>query len=83
MTLSESREGDELIIERLSGPLPFRHRMAELGLLTGKTIRVVRYAPFKDPLEFTLHAGRLALRIHEADQVHVHLIRRATESGQS
>lgn len=46
-------------------------RLMEMGLVPGVTIRMVKSAPFGDPIEIRLRGYSLALRISEAEAVEV------------
>jgi len=46
-------------------------RLMEMGLVPGVSIRVVKSAPFGDPIEIRLRGYSLALRISEAEAVEV------------
>lgn len=43
-----------------------RHRLLELGLVRGETIKLQRAAPLGDPLEFVVKGYHLSLRKREA-----------------
>jgi Fe2+ transport system protein FeoA len=74
MALSDCREGDRIVIRRLQGHGPLRRRLLEMGLNPGTTIRVVKYAPLRDPLECELKGYHIALRVSEAGAVMVALL---------
>ena len=46
-------------------------RLMELGLIPGTSVRVVRLAPMRDPMELELRGYRLSIRHAEAEQVQV------------
>lgn len=52
-------------------PGPGRHRLLELGLTTGATVELVRFAPLGDPIEIRVRGYLLSLRRTEAAGVHV------------
>jgi Fe2+ transport system protein FeoA len=43
----------------------------EMGLVPGVKVRVVKSAPFGDPIEIRLRGYSLALRINEAEAIEV------------
>lgn len=49
-------------------------RLHELGLTPGTTIRLVRVAPFGDPVEIEVRGARLCLRRSEASGIRVSLV---------
>ena len=46
-----------------------RRRLLELGFVSGTRVRVVRLAPFGDPMEVELHGYHLSLRRAEAEAI--------------
>lgn len=74
--LNELRTGERGIIERLTGTGRFRHRLMEMGFVPGAEIRVEKYAPLKDPIEYVLKGYHVSLRHEEAERV---LVRGAEE----
>jgi ferrous iron transport protein A len=49
------------------GDYRYRHRLLSLGLTRGARIRLVKIAPFGDPVEIEVRGVRLSLRKSEAD----------------
>ena len=49
-------------------------RLLELGFTTGSRITACGKAPFGNPLIFTIHGGKLALRKEEAECVLVKIV---------
>ncbi|MSU22188.1 MAG: ferrous iron transport protein A [Pedosphaera sp.] len=47
------------------------HRLREMGLLPGTTIKLVRWAPLGDPLEVKVRGYHLSLRKAQADHIEV------------
>ncbi|SHN12723.1 ferrous iron transport protein A [Cyclobacterium lianum] len=50
---------------------PLMVRMMEMGVMPGKTISLLRKAPFKGPMAFLIQGNVLALRIEEADLIQI------------
>ncbi len=71
MKLSELKEGEKGIITKIKGRGEFRKRIIEMGFIKGKEIKVVKYAPLKDPIEYEIMGYRVSLRKNEADLVEV------------
>ena len=46
-------------------------RLMEMGVVPGVSIRVVKWAPFGDPIEIRLRGYSLAVRRNEAEAVEV------------
>jgi ferrous iron transport protein A len=49
-------------------------RLQEMGLTPGTTFRVVKVAPFGDPIEIELRGYRLCLRKRETDCFEIELL---------
>jgi ferrous iron transport protein A len=62
LRLSELAAGKRARVVTVDGPPDLRRRLAELGLLPGATVAVVRRAPFGCPLEFDVDGARYAVR---------------------
>lgn len=58
-------------IARVDGEPPIVRRLMELGLVPGTRVRVIRHAPFGDPIEFEVRGVHLSLRRSEARLIHV------------
>ena len=71
MKLSELQTGQKGIIVKISGQGSFRKRIVELGFIKGKTVTVVRNAPFKDPIKYEILGADITLHRHDAELVEV------------
>ncbi len=71
MKLSELKEGEVGIIIKVKGHGNFRKRIIEMGFVRGKEIKVIRYAPLKDPIEYQIMGYEVSLRKSEADLIEV------------
>ncbi|MCX6640759.1 MAG: FeoA family protein [bacterium] len=69
LPLSHCHTGDLLAICRIVGRGPVRRRLLEMGLNSGTEIRIVKYAPLKDPLECVIKGYHIALRVAEAGRI--------------
>lgn len=69
--LSQCHEGDSLVISKITGTGIFRKRMLEIGFTTGMVVRIVKYAPMKDPVELKVRNSHISIRIDEAELVYV------------
>lgn len=70
-TLDRIGPGGSSRIVRVGGETPIRRRLMELGLVPGTRVRVVRHAPFGDPIELEVRGVHLSLRRSEARLIHV------------
>lgn len=71
MTLAELSTGEEAIIAKVRGYGAFRRRILEMGFLKGKTVKVIKNAPLKDPIEYQILNYKLSLRRAEAQLIEV------------
>lgn len=69
VTLEELKTGEEGIIVKVLGNGTFRQRLLVMGFLPGTKVRVIRYAPLEDPVEYEVKGYHVALRHDEAAQV--------------
>ncbi|MBC7798778.1 MAG: ferrous iron transport protein A [Pyrinomonadaceae bacterium] len=58
-------------VTSVSGETNISRRLLEMGVVPGATIRVVKTAPFGDPLEIRVRNSHLAVRKSEADSIMV------------
>jgi Fe2+ transport system protein FeoA len=75
MRLSDVKQGQSAVIERIGGSGPLRRRILEMGMLNGVEVYVEKYAPFKDPLELIVKGTHISLRVEEASQISVYDIK--------
>lgn len=71
MQLSELDNGDKGVIVKVKGHGAFRKRITEMGFVKGKTIKVIKDAPLKDPVEYTIMGYDVSLRRNEAALIEV------------
>lgn len=69
--LSEIEPETEVFVKRVTGDKNLRKRIADMGIVKGTRIKVVRKAPLGDPVEFELKGYSLSLRKNEAENVYV------------
>lgn len=65
MTFAELKQGMCVRITEIRETTPETRRLQEMGLTVGTTVRVVKVAPFGDPVEIDLRGYRLCLRKKE------------------
>lgn len=71
MVLSELREGQSAVIEKIGGNGALRRRILEMGIVRGTEVYVEKYAPLKDPLELIVKGYHVSLRVEEAANITV------------
>jgi ferrous iron transport protein B len=72
MTLAELKSGEKAIISKVKGRGAFRKRIIEMGFIVGKQVIVVKNAPLKDPIEYSIMGYEVSLRRSEASLIEVH-----------
>lgn len=71
MTLADLPIGAKAKVVSVSGDHAVAKRLMEMGVIPGVFIRVVKFAPFGDPMEIRVRGYNLALRKSEAGAVEV------------
>jgi len=69
LPLSKLKKGQSGIVVRVGGKGAAKRRMMDMGMVPGSEIRVVRIAPFGDPIEFNVKGYSLSLRKSEAKDI--------------
>ncbi|HRU63795.1 MAG TPA: fused ferrous iron transport protein A/B, partial [Paludibacteraceae bacterium] len=76
--LSDLSPGDEAIIVKVLGHGSFRRRLAEMGFVKGKKVKVIKCAPLQDPIEYEIMGYNISLRRSEAELIQVISVQEAT-----
>ncbi|MBN1339757.1 MAG: ferrous iron transport protein B [Bacteroidales bacterium] len=71
MTLADLKEGSTATITKVRGHGAFRKRIAEMGFVKGKTVKVIKNAPLRDPVQYSILGYELSLRRSEARLIEV------------
>ncbi len=71
MNLSELKTNDTGIIVKVKGRGAFRKRITEMGFVKGKQVKVIKNAPLKDPIEYSIIGYQISLRRAEASLIEV------------
>ena len=71
LSLATLPAGHSAVIGCIATGRPALTRLRELGLVPGTTVRVVRRAPFGEPIEISVRGSRLAMRGAEAALIEV------------
>lgn len=69
--LSTLKAGSRTRVSDVVGEGAIHQRLLEMGIVKGKAIEVVRFAPLGDPMEISVCGYNLTLRKTEAALVHV------------
>lgn len=71
MKLSELQTNESGFITRVQGIGAFRKRITEMGFVKGKKVKVIRNAPLRDPVEYSIMGYEVSLRRDEASMIEV------------
>jgi ferrous iron transport protein B len=71
MFLSELQNGQYGIISKVRGRGAFRKRIMEMGFIRGKKVTVIKNAPLRDPIEYSILGYEVSLRRSEANLIEV------------
>ncbi|MFI3270338.1 MAG: ferrous iron transport protein B [Rikenellaceae bacterium] len=71
--LEELKDGDIAIIINIHSVGEYSKRLGEMGFIKGRRIKVIKNAPFKDPIEYELMGYSVSLRRSEARLIEVAL----------
>lgn len=69
--LSELENNQSAIITKVLGHGAFRKRITEMGFVNGTEIKLVKYAPLHDPIEYELLGYHVSLRRSEAELIEI------------
>lgn len=69
--LSEIPSGSEVFIAGTDGHQLINKRLAEMGFIKGKSIKVIKNAPLLDPIEYQILGYNVSLRRQEANHISV------------
>ena len=70
-TLRDLKAGEKGIITKVRGRGAFRKRITEMGFIKGKEVKVIRFAPLQDPIDFRVMGYEVSLRGSEAGLIEV------------
>ena len=69
MTLADLARGESRKVLSVRGEDAVTRRLMEMGVIPGVAVRMVKSAPFGDPIEIKVRGYSLALRRNEAESV--------------
>jgi len=69
MNLSELKPGESAVIRSVGGSGALRQHFLDMGVIPGAQIKLIKFAPMGDPMEFQLHGYELTLRVDDAKQI--------------
>ncbi|CAN5356140.1 ferrous iron transport protein A [soil metagenome] len=71
MNLTNLPIGATAKVVAVKGNNAIAKRLMEMGVVPGVSVRVIKSAPFGDPLEIRVRGYHLAMRKNEADSIEV------------
>ena len=71
MKLSQLKDNQSGYIIKVRGRGAFRKRITEMGFVKGKKVTVVKNAPLRDPIEYSIMGYEVSLRKSEASLIEV------------
>lgn len=74
MTLRNLEPGQEAKVLCVKTEGGLKHRILDMGITTGVTVKLIKVAPLGDPLEVTVRGYQLSLRKSEADAIQVEVL---------
>jgi ferrous iron transport protein A len=69
--LSSLHPGDAAVVRDVAGEGAFRRRLLDMGFTKGALVRVIKRAPFGDPVEYCIGGTHVTLRRQEASEITV------------
>ena len=73
MTLAELPKGESRTVMSVRGEDTITRRLMEMGVIPGVAVRMVKSAPFGDPIEIRVRGYSLALRRNEAEAIELNM----------
>lgn len=70
-TLADLKIGIDAKVLSVNGNSPVTRRLMEMGVVPGVSVRVIKSAPFGDPIEIRVRNYNLALRRSEAESIEI------------
>lgn len=71
MTLANLEIGSEARVTKINGNNAVTKRLMEMGVVPGVSVKIVKSAPFGDPIQILVRGYNLAMRKSEAEVIEV------------
>jgi ferrous iron transport protein A len=72
MNLANLTIGETATVKIIRDGSPATRRLMEMGVVPGVVVRVVKTAPFGDPIEIRVRGYSLAMRKSEAEMIEIY-----------
>ena len=69
--LSQLQIGESATVTSVGGQGALRQHFLDMGVRPGAQVRLEKYAPMGDPMEFSIHGYELTLRVADAAKIQV------------
>ena len=69
--LSQLQIGESATVTSVGGQGALRQHFLDMGVIPGAQVRLEKYAPMGDPMEFSIHGYELTLRVADAAKIQV------------
>jgi Fe2+ transport system protein FeoA len=73
MSLDQLKPGEIGIIISIAGAVAVRRRLLDMGIRKGETIKMIKAAPLRDPLQISLSGGHISIRRSEASLIQIEI----------
>lgn len=80
MTLYDLNQGEQGVIIKIKGTGAFRRRLMEMGFVAGQVVSVVKKAPLKDPVEYSIMGYFVSIRNEEAKHIEIGVIKESADT---
>lgn len=70
-TLANLSIGTEAKVVRVAGKSTVTRRLMEMGVVPGVSVKIIKTAPFGDPIQIRVRGYSLAMRKSEAENIEV------------
>jgi len=81
VTLDKIKVGDTVRVVKMGAQGDIRFRLLDMGLVKGVKLNIVRVAPLGDPIEVLINGFHLSLRIEEAENIDVEIVKITKSNG--
>ncbi len=71
VNLTDLPIGEKAVVTAVRGDNRITRRLMEMGVVPGASVRMIKSAPFGDPLEVRVRGYHLAMRRSETDHIEV------------
>ena len=79
MKVSELKPNQSARIETVGGEGALRQHLLDMGMIPGAELTLIKFAPMGDPMEISIHGYELTLRLADAANIDVTLIKKKQE----